>query len=178
MRLLITLDGSDLAERAIANMAPWIKRWPAETLLLTVLDPADSRGTPAGDERPASLRAGLDTVLAVRSLAGARPSALAEDRGQALEAARIEAGEAMEKVAGSYLPETPVSVHVEFSDAPAETIAEFARDQRVDFIAMSSHGRSGLGQALLGSVAMEVVRRAGVPVIMVGEEARAEVRGN
>ncbi len=31
MRILITSDGSQLAERAVAALAPWVQRWGAET---------------------------------------------------------------------------------------------------------------------------------------------------
>lgn len=48
-----------------------------------------------------------------------------------------------------------------------------ARDGDADLIAMSTHGRSGLGRLLFGSVAEEVLRHADVPVFMMREtEAR------
>ncbi len=49
----------------------------------------------------------------------------------------------------------------------AETIAEYARELGVDQIVMGTHGRSALGHVLLGSVAAEVIRLAGVPVTLV-----------
>jgi nucleotide-binding universal stress UspA family protein len=41
----------------------------------------------------------------------------------------------------------------------------------VDFIAMGTHGRSGIGQALMGSIATSVVRQSPVPVLLVSEHA-------
>jgi nucleotide-binding universal stress UspA family protein len=56
---------------------------------------------------------------------------------------------------------------VRSGQAAAEILA-CARAERVDVIAMSSHGRSGLQRALLGSVAQAVVRKARLPVLLVG----------
>jgi nucleotide-binding universal stress UspA family protein len=52
-------------------------------------------------------------------------------------------------------------------DRAAEAIVASARRNRADLIAMTTHGRSGLGRALLGSVADEVVRTAQCPVLLV-----------
>jgi len=53
---------------------------------------------------------------------------------------------------------------------PAETILQVARDLRADMIVIGSHGRSGLGRVLLGSVAESVVRQASCPVLVVRKE--------
>lgn len=50
---------------------------------------------------------------------------------------------------------------------PAETILETARAKRVDLIAMATHGRTGLGRILLGSIADEVMRHSTLPVLLV-----------
>lgn len=51
--------------------------------------------------------------------------------------------------------------------APAHAIIEGARFQKADLIVMSSHGRSGLGRLILGSVAESVLRGTTVPVCIV-----------
>ena len=53
------------------------------------------------------------------------------------------------------------------SGRPDEEIVAAARDAGADLIAMSTHGRSGLGRLLFGSVAEQVLRRADVPVLMI-----------
>jgi nucleotide-binding universal stress UspA family protein len=50
---------------------------------------------------------------------------------------------------------------------PAETIVRLARERNVDLIVMATHGRTGLGHAVLGSVAEKVVRLAPCPVLTV-----------
>jgi nucleotide-binding universal stress UspA family protein len=62
---------------------------------------------------------------------------------------------------------------VKFGKA-AETIAAFAGREQADLIAMATHGRSGLGRLLLGSVAAGVLKGASVPVLLLkaGERVR------
>jgi universal stress protein A len=49
----------------------------------------------------------------------------------------------------------------------ARCIVEHAQDTNADLIVMGTHGRSGLGHLLLGSVAERVVRTAKCPVLSV-----------
>jgi nucleotide-binding universal stress UspA family protein len=51
--------------------------------------------------------------------------------------------------------------------APASGIVEYARAADVDLIVMGTHGRSGFGRMLLGSVAERVVRHAPCAVVTV-----------
>ncbi len=50
---------------------------------------------------------------------------------------------------------------------PAAEILNHIADNKVDLVAMSTHGRSGLSRLVMGSVAEEVVRHAKVPVLLV-----------
>lgn len=49
--------------------------------------------------------------------------------------------------------------------APAKRIVERAKEDGADLIVMGTHGRSGLGHLLIGSVAERVVRTAACPVL-------------
>jgi nucleotide-binding universal stress UspA family protein len=49
---------------------------------------------------------------------------------------------------------------------PVAAILEGAREAKVDLIAMTTHGRSGLGRLLFGSVAEAVLRQADIPVFL------------
>lgn len=55
---------------------------------------------------------------------------------------------------------------VEFSDLTAKTIAHVAEEAQCDLIFMGSHGRSGWGQLLLGSVTAKVLSSCEVPVLV------------
>ena len=50
---------------------------------------------------------------------------------------------------------------------PAEQVLANAEACRADLIVMGTHGRSGLGRLLMGSVAEQVLRKAKCPVLLV-----------
>jgi nucleotide-binding universal stress UspA family protein len=49
---------------------------------------------------------------------------------------------------------------------PGETIVGYAKDNAVGLIALSTHGRSGLGRLAFGSVADFVLKRSGLPILI------------
>ena len=53
------------------------------------------------------------------------------------------------------------------SGSPALTIAQYAKDHRIDLIVMGTHGHGPLARLLMGSVAEKVVRIAPCPVLSV-----------
>jgi nucleotide-binding universal stress UspA family protein len=63
-------------------------------------------------------------------------------------------------------PRVKIRVHIE-RGAPSSQILEVAREENTDLIVMGTHGHSGLGRVLLGSVADRVVRLAPCPVVTV-----------
>lgn len=54
---------------------------------------------------------------------------------------------------------------------PAPAIVEAAQAHRADLIVMSSHGRSGLGRLILGSVAESVLRGTTTPILLLRDQA-------
>jgi len=59
---------------------------------------------------------------------------------------------------------------------PSEEIVRMARGERADLVVMGTHGRTGLGRLLMGSVAEWVMRRAPCPVLTVKTPAVPTVR--
>ncbi|GGC98996.1 universal stress protein [Undibacterium terreum] len=55
---------------------------------------------------------------------------------------------------------------VQFNDSPAKEIVHTAHVFGCDLIFMGSHGRSGLGQFLLGSVTTKVLSNCQIPVLV------------
>ncbi len=75
----------------------------------------------------------------------------------------------LQKVAGNL--SAPVGrLEVCTSDNVVESIVDSLRARPESLLCMSTHGRGGLGQAMMGSIAEAVVREAGVPVLMVGPD--------
>ena len=59
---------------------------------------------------------------------------------------------------------------------PYKVILDLARDQSIDLIVMSTHGRTGLAHMLMGSVTERVLRRAPCPVLAVPLENTGKKR--
>ncbi len=67
---------------------------------------------------------------------------------------------------GRHIEDVQWQVCVEEGD-PASVIVDVAQEENVDLIAMSTHGRSGLGRWVMGSVTEKVLRHAPCPVLTV-----------
>jgi nucleotide-binding universal stress UspA family protein len=63
----------------------------------------------------------------------------------------------------------PAEVLVRFGE-PAETILAAAEEVGADLIALATHGRSGFGRVVHGSVATWVVRHTDLPVLVLRRE--------
>ena len=50
---------------------------------------------------------------------------------------------------------------------PAASIVDMAKDTPGSLVAMTTHGRSGVGRWVLGSAADRVVRHSGSPVLLI-----------
>ena len=141
-RLLVPLDGSDLAERALAY-AEYIGREVGSEIRLLRVVP-----------RPALVNADAElAILADSEATIAEEVALAEDYLSAI---------------GSGLQARGITVSwsVAVGDAASE-IVEHARSTVIDLIVMSTHGRSGVGRWVYGSVADRVLRVSAQPVLLV-----------
>ena len=57
-----------------------------------------------------------------------------------------------------------------------DVIAEIIRDQEIDLLVLGTHGRTGLGKLIMGSVAEELFRRTVCPVLTVGPKVPAAAR--
>lgn len=137
-RILLPLDGSDLAEQALPHAIAQAKCFEAELTLLKVLEllPKDRRYTPAIIREAFEL---TDT-LARKYL---RQVAIqVQDQGISVHTATVEG-------------------------RPYAEIIKFAEANEVDFIVICTRGQSGISRWLMGSVADRVVRGAAVPVLLV-----------
>jgi nucleotide-binding universal stress UspA family protein len=133
--ILVPLDGSTLAEGALAPAVDLARDYGAKLVLMRA---AEAHALPLADPTEAQVEAvrGAEDYLA-----GAR--------------ARVtRAGVAEVDTAVWYGP-------------PAEAIVEAARYRDANLIVMSSHGRSGLGRLVLGSVAETVLRATEIPILLI-----------
>jgi nucleotide-binding universal stress UspA family protein len=87
---------------------------------------------------------------------------------QSLEVLRRDAEAYLAARKGEWRPEgIPVKTKVIASSSVASTILDYAEANGIDMIAMSTHGRSGLGRWVYGSVADKVLQHAICPVLLI-----------
>jgi universal stress protein A len=63
-----------------------------------------------------------------------------------------------------------IETAVRWGDAVAGIVG-YAVDRKIDLIVLATHGRTGLGHVLLGSVAERIVREAPCPVLTIRDRA-------
>lgn len=71
------------------------------------------------------------------------------------------------------LPQNVHAATVVLVGSAADALLTFAQGEAVDLIVMSTHGRGGLGRAVLGSTADQIVR-SGMPVLVVPPAAASQ----
>ena len=139
-KILVPLDGSAFAEQAIETARAIAHRSGAAVEFLTVLHgalpPVRWAGAPPADTRLDAERRHAEQAYLDRIV----------------QAERARSTFAVEGITRE-------------GDAAAEIVAQ-AADGGADLIAMTTHGRTGFGRLLFGSVAEHVVRHAEVPVLL------------
>jgi nucleotide-binding universal stress UspA family protein len=63
-------------------------------------------------------------------------------------------------------PDLEIETVVAVEPHTASAILDFAEHSDIDLIALTTHGRGGLGKLVLGSVADKIMRGASVPVLL------------
>jgi nucleotide-binding universal stress UspA family protein len=149
-KIVVLLDGSELAEQVLPHVAEIIRGRDSEVHLLSV--------SPV-------------VVPAVPTVVDIYPVYVTADflAAEAAERERIgrELREYLEGVAERLRPlAAGVQTTVRFGQ-PAEEILRYAEEIGADLIAMCTHGRSGISRWVYGSVADKVLRGASCPVLLV-----------
>ena len=143
--ILVAIDGSDLAERALDQAIAVAKALNSEITVVTVTEPGAVMG--------AGYAAVSGTVI------DPIPELIeAQEIG-----ARTVLGKAEEKVKAAGVPVKTVYVNDSF---PAEGISLTAQNLDADLIVMGSHGRRGFGRLLLGSQTNNVLAQTSIPVLV------------
>ena len=149
-RIIVPLDGSELAEQALPQAEELARLTNAPIHLVRIIDV----GNPGQ----------YGAYLALEAAGYA----------EALERDEAETETYLEAM-GRRLADRGHSVAVEHQRGhPAQELVALTRPD--DLIVMATHGRGGVGRALLGSVADEVVRHARVPVLLVRASAEQGAR--
>ena len=145
-KLLVPLDGSAPAEKALDLALDMARCYGGEVTVLQVLEEALDVGA-AAIARAASMATGsTDQAMGIMRQ---QAEAYLRDIAQA----RIDTGVRL--------------LTVVMSGIAADTILRFAKEHGNDLIVMATHGRSGLSRLAFGSVTEDVLRRATCPVVVI-----------
>ena len=152
--VLVPLDGSALAAQVLPYAAMVAKSTGATVLLLRAVNPFPGE----------LVREGINTFRETDDQAGPLPSSA--DWEDVLSRINSDAGAYLEELAGP-IRSDGVTVETVVKDGdPAECILEEADKDAGTLIAMSTHGRTGVGRWLLGSVTDKMVRSGRHPMLI------------
>ncbi|MFP3898602.1 MAG: universal stress protein [Dehalococcoidia bacterium] len=145
-KLLVCLDGSKLAEQILPYAVEQALRFNSKLTLLRVMT------------IPSSAYLGAEGI--------------ATWTGNIIEAEiRRQEPEIKAYLDGIARPLLEKGINVEpiiLQPAPAgHAILTYARDNSIDLICIATHGHSGLGRVVFGSVADHVLRESGLPILVI-----------
>jgi nucleotide-binding universal stress UspA family protein len=145
-RILIPLDGSSLAERALPATLALSQKFNSQIILLRVLDIPTLTGPTSHSEV---------TIGWVR---------------EARQQAHDEARSYLEAIEGK-LGNVGIDTRILLRDrSPAADILDVAADEGIDLIVISSHGEDGPARWAFGNVAEKVTLYSTCPVLLVRQD--------
>src|SRR4030043_656818 len=137
-KILVPLDGSELAKKALNEAEKLVKSFDAEIILFQVVPFIPIYGSPE-----------LVTPLIID-----------EKQKEAAEKYLSSLAEELKKKG------LRVTVMVRTGQQVAMEIIDFAKESGVDLIVMCTHGRSGITRWMLGSVALKLLTRGETPILL------------
>lgn len=162
-KIIVPCDGSELAQDSVfPHVEELAKATGAEIIIVRVVPvPAGRSGTAyraGAPEMPISLPETPEDARVARH-------PIFKD--QEIASAEAEARHSVAR-AEAMLHEKGISARAEvLLGRPADEIIEYAKEQDADLIVMCSHGRSGIGRWVFGSVTEKVLRGAETPVLII-----------
>jgi nucleotide-binding universal stress UspA family protein len=138
-RILVPLDGSELAKRALTEAEKLAKCFGAEMMLFQVVPFMPIYGSPE-----------LVTPLIVD-----------EKQKESAERYLDNLAEELKKKGLN------ITAVVKTGQQVAVEIIDFAKESGADLIVMCTHGRSGITRWMLGSVALKLLTRGETPILLI-----------
>jgi nucleotide-binding universal stress UspA family protein len=147
-KILVPLDGSKLAEKALPYAETFAKQFDAELILTWALQP--------------------QPLVAMSDYGAASYGTLIDQE-------EDEAKNYLHNLKKE-LREHGIRVRTAVikGHSVADAIVDIAEQEKVDFIVKTTHGRSGLSRWIYGSVATKVLQQAGCPIFLVRVSGRTE----
>lgn len=149
-KILVPLDGSAFAEQALDHVQQVATVGATEIHLLSVAPTLEDQSLAAADLYPIYVY--RDYLV---------------DHRQEMERITAELTGYLEQISGRLRAAGQHVVSAVRFGQPADEIIAYAAKQGCDLIVMSTHGRSGLGRWVYGSVADKILRNSLVPILLV-----------
>ncbi|MDH4208348.1 MAG: universal stress protein [Anaerolineae bacterium] len=162
-KILVPCDGSDLARESVfPQVEDLAKSMDAEVVIVRVVPvPSGRSGSafkPGIPEMPGPLPVTAEDVEMARY-------PIYKD--QEIASAEAEARHSVSE-AEAMLRDRGIAARSKvLLGQPAEEIIDYAKEENADLIVMCTHGRSGLGRWVFGSVTEKVLRAAKTPVLII-----------
>jgi len=141
-KVLVPLDGSELAEKVLPHVVALAKAFGAEPTLISVVQ---------------------FTLGAI----GAKVEAIPEVAAERAAAHRGEAMLYLQKVQRDLTAQGVGTTAAVLEGDVASQIIAHAEQHAFDLVAMATHGRSGIDRFVMGSIAEKVVRHTAKPVLLI-----------
>jgi nucleotide-binding universal stress UspA family protein len=155
-RILVPLDGSTLAERAIPHAEQLARIFGSSIILLQILDPTSYHENPNSVD---PLRWQIRKAEADMYMNGIAARLREDLRDSALDAKDAQTRGRDEK-----------KIRIEYSireGKTAENIVNFAHTENIDLLVISTHGSGGLSRWNISSVTQKVINLIYLPVLIV-----------
>ncbi len=146
-KILVCLDGSELAEQILPYAKQQALSFKSDVVLLHVAP---------------------EPLIVMPGVPGApgypiQTDALVEQSKQDM----VRSKKYLNRLAASF-QDAGLNVECVILEGPAgESIVRYANENKINLIAIATHGRSGLRRAILGSVADFVLRESGLPILVI-----------
>lgn len=146
-KILVCLDGSKLAEQILPYAQEQARSFNSDVVLLHAIP---------------------EPVIVPPGIPGApgypiQTSEMVKEMGEEI----VKAREYLDNIAASFQEMGLNTKCVTLQGPAGESIVNYANKNRIGLIAMATHGRSGVGRTILGSVADFVLRESGLPILII-----------
>jgi nucleotide-binding universal stress UspA family protein len=141
-KILVCLDGSELAEQILPYAVEQAKKFKSKVILIQAI------------AKPSSVISGTGPVTG---------PALQDQ----IKAEEDKATKYLSRMATKLQCEEIAAEYIAVEGAPGHEIVEYARENEVDLIAIATHGHSGIKRAILGSIADYVIRESHLPMLVI-----------
>ena len=157
-KVLVPLDGSEMAESVLPYVEDIGRCYSAEVILLQVVPTPQDRSIATVFQPSLAVPGSIEDVTAL-------PHPVYRD--QEMESLRAEAERTLAGVSNRLREAGLEPRIVVLFGRPSERIVEYATKEEVDLIALSTYGRTGLGRWAFGSVTKRVMRATDIPVLLI-----------